>query len=98
LALLLVLVLLGAVILDASRAPDRQVTAALAVRAIHAYQHTASPVLSRIGFACRFTPTCSHYAETSLRKHGIVAGGWRALKRVARCGPWTPLGTKDPAD
>jgi putative membrane protein insertion efficiency factor len=87
-----------AVALDASRVPERQWTAALAIRAIHVYQRTLSPALDACGFKCRFTPTCSHYAEASLRKHGIIAGGWRALKRVARCGPWTPAGTVDLPD
>lgn len=81
---------------DASRAADRQWTAAGAIGAIHGYQHTLSPALARLGVACRFTPTCSHYAEAVLRKHGILRGGWLAARRVLRCGPWTPAGTADP--
>ena len=70
----------------------------MAVRAIHVYQRTLSPVLGACGLRCRFTPTCSHYAETVLRTHGIVVGTWRALGRIVRCGPWTPAGTVDPPD
>ncbi len=81
---------------DASRAAERQWTAALAIRAIHVYQRTLSPPLARLGITCRFTPTCSHYAEAVLRKHGILRGGWLAARRVLRCGPWTPAGTVDP--
>ncbi len=92
---LLAFVLLAGVALDASRAPDRQWTTAVAIAAIHGYQRTLSPVFDRCGLRCRFTPTCSRYAETSLRKHGILGGSWRTLRRVIRCGPWTPMGTVD---
>ena len=49
-----------------------------------------------IGTTCRFTPTCSHYAEACVERFGWVRGGGLALKRVLRCGPWTSLGTVDP--
>jgi len=81
---------------DVSREPDRQVTARAARAGIDLYQHTASPLLARLGVRCRFHPTCSVYADEALRKHGLVAGGWLSAKRVARCGPWTPQGTLDP--
>jgi len=81
---------------DVSRSPERQVTARAARAAIHLYQHSASPPLSRLGVRCRFQPTCSVYAEEALRKHGFLSGGWLSVKRIARCGPWTPMGTADP--
>jgi len=80
---------------DLARAPDRQFLAAAAVTAIHAYQLTLSPIVARTGVRCHFSPTCSHYAEASIRRHGLVAGGWLAVRRVVRCGPWTPMGTVD---
>jgi putative membrane protein insertion efficiency factor len=82
--------------LDACRAPERQWTTAFAIGAIHGYQRTLAPRFAAAGLKCRFTPTCSHYAEEVLRRHGIVVGGWRALARITRCGPWTPAGTVDP--
>ncbi len=90
--------LLAGVALDASRAPERQITAAIAVATVHAYQRTISPLLERCGVGCRFTPTCSRYAEAVLRKHGIARGAWLAVKRVVRCGPWTAAGSIDPAE
>jgi uncharacterized protein len=45
---------------------------------------------------CRFSPTCSSYAEVAIREHGAIEGGWLTVKRLLRCGPWTPKGTKDP--
>ena len=38
--------------------------------------------------ACRFTPTCSQYAQEAIRKHGPFRGGWLALRRILRCHPF----------
>lgn len=85
----------GAIVIDATRPPADQASARLAVAGIHLYQRTLSPRAARAGAVCRFTPTCSHYAEAVISRDGIVKGGWLAVKRIARCGPWTPKGTKD---
>ena len=66
-----------------------------ALAAIRGYQRTLSPIAARIGIRCRFTPTCSRYAEAVIARDGIVKGGWKALKRVARCNPFTSPGTRD---
>ena len=68
---------------------------AMAIGGIHAYQRTVAPLLTLAGTKCRFTPTCSHYAEIAITREGLWAGGWKAARRVARCGPWTPTGTRD---
>ncbi|MEJ2085885.1 MAG: membrane protein insertion efficiency factor YidD [Acidobacteriota bacterium] len=83
---------------DLSREPSRQVSAALMLRGIDLYQVTASPVLGRAGVRCRFEPSCSVYAERVIERHGALIGGFQAARRVARCGPWTPVGTLDPPD
>jgi putative component of membrane protein insertase Oxa1/YidC/SpoIIIJ protein YidD len=44
---------------------------------------------------CRFTPTCSRYAEIVIARDGAVRGGIKAIERIARCGPWTKPGTRD---
>jgi uncharacterized protein len=67
----------------------------IAIGSIHAYQRVLSPVAARIGLRCRFTPTCSRYAEIVIARDGVVRGGARALARIARCGPWTPAGSLD---
>jgi hypothetical protein len=90
------IVLAGALVFDVTRPPARQAGARLAVAGIHFYQQTLSSVAARGGVVCRFTPTCSRYAETVIARDGIVRGGWLTLKRIVRCGPWTPAGTKDP--
>jgi uncharacterized protein len=67
----------------------------LALAGIHAYQHTLSPLAARAGIRCRFTPTCSRYAAAVIQTDGVVRGGWKSLKRVARCNPLTRSGTRD---
>lgn len=53
--------------------------------AIRAYQYLVSPML---GPSCRFTPTCSEYAQQALKKYGAMKGGWLSIKRIGRCHPW----------
>jgi hypothetical protein len=67
----------------------------LAIAAILGYQRSLAPLAARAGARCRFTPTCSRYAEAVIKRDGLVRGGWRAVARIARCGPWTKMGTKD---
>ncbi|SRR5579885_3239375 len=93
-AVLLVLGLLFA--LDVSRPPADQWTARGLLGAIHLYQATLSPHMSQVGVRCRFVPTCSHYGEGAIRKYGTLRGTAKTAWRIARCGPWTPLGTYDP--
>jgi putative membrane protein insertion efficiency factor len=38
--------------------------------------------------ACRYTPTCSQYAQEAIVKYGPFRGGWLALKRILRCHPF----------
>jgi len=49
------------------------------------YQIFLSPILPR---SCRYTPTCSHYAVEALEKHGLIKGGYLAVKRIMSCHPW----------
>ena len=57
----------------------------LFVLPIRVYQLFISPVLPP---ACRFYPTCSAYALEAIMTHGVLRGGWLALRRLARCHPW----------
>ena len=49
------------------------------------YQLAISPWL---GKNCRYDPTCSHYTLEALKVHGLIKGGWLAMKRIASCHPW----------
>ncbi|WP_231976707.1 membrane protein insertion efficiency factor YidD [Mycobacterium sp. E740] len=37
---------------------------------------------------CRFMPTCSQYAVDALSEYGLLRGGWLAMVRLLKCGPW----------
>ena len=52
---------------------------------IRAYQLFLSPLL---GNNCRYYPTCSHYTQEAIQKHGTLKGSWLGVKRIARCNPW----------
>ena len=58
--------------------------------AIRLYQLTLSPIVSRD--ACRFHPTCSHYAYQAIFKYGAGRGGWMGFKRLLRCQPFNEGG------
>jgi len=66
-------------------------TAIIAV--LLAYKRWISPLLPR---ACRFTPTCSEYAQLAIRKRGTGRGSVLALFRVLRCNPLHPGGVDIP--
>lgn len=38
--------------------------------------------------ACRFQPSCSHYAYTAIERFGTLKGGRLALWRILRCNPF----------
>ena len=68
---------------------------AAVIGGIHAYHRIASPLAAHAGARCRLTPTCSRYAEVVIVRDGLIRGGWKAGRRIARCGPWTARGTVD---
>lgn len=59
------------------------------VALVRAYQVVVSPFL---GQTCRYYPSCSSYAVTALERHGVLRGGWLAVRRLLRCHPWSPGG------
>ncbi len=36
---------------------------------------------------CRFTPTCSEYAQQAIERFGAARGGQMAIRRILRCHP-----------
>lgn len=41
---------------------------------------------------CRFTPNCSAYGLTAVKRFGAVKGGYLALRRIVRCNPFSEGG------
>lgn len=57
----------------------------VALVGIRIYRAALSPFLFS---SCRYYPTCSHYGEEALKKHGFLKGSWLTVKRLARCRPF----------
>jgi uncharacterized protein len=88
--------LLGYGIADAFQAPQRQVSARMALVSIDAYRATVSPLLARSRLVtCRFHPTCSAYGRTAVERYGVPKGLFLAAGRVLRCHPFAK-GGEDP--
>ncbi len=56
----------------------------IVIKMIQFYKRFISPLLPP---ACKFVPTCSVYAIEAIERHGLLRGGWLAIKRVFRCNP-----------
>lgn len=65
----------------------------LEVLAISAYQKISHPIYSLLDrahlniFGCKYTPTCSVYAQEAIKKYGSMKGTSFAIKRILRCNP-----------
>lgn len=55
------------------------------VQALACYHRFLSPLLPP---ACRYHPTCSEYARRAIERYGLGRGGWKAIRRLARCHPF----------
>ena len=53
------------------------------------YRVVLSPLL---GPSCRFEPSCSHFVEESLARHGLWRGMRLGTARILRCHPFHPGG------
>ena len=56
---------------------------------LKAYHLLISPWL---GSRCRFTPSCSEYANQALETHGLAKGLLLTIRRLAKCHPWGQSG------
>lgn len=67
------------------RRRESSALSAVAIGLIRAYQWVISPLLPK---SCRFAPSCSEYAAEAMARHGLLAGGVLAARRLLRCHPW----------
>lgn len=61
---------------------------------IKLYGVVFSPLLHAFagpGFGCRYTPTCSDYAQQALEQHGLRRGSILTVKRLCRCHPFAKI-------
>lgn len=56
---------------------------------IRLYQRFISPLFPP---HCRFTPTCSAYAVTALKRYGAIRGTLLTVCRLVRCQPFCKAG------
>ena len=61
----------------------------LLVVLLKGYRLVISPLYGQV---CRYHPSCSAYALEAVQLHGAMRGSWLAVRRLARCHPWTPGG------
>lgn len=71
----------------------------LVIGVLRVYRAVISPLY---GPVCRYHPSCSAYALSAVTRFGAVRGTWMAVRRVARCNPWSfggydPVPGTDPA-
>jgi len=66
---------------------------AIMLAMIRFYRKHISPNTSA---KCRYTPTCSQYAQEAITRYGALKGGWLALRRFLRCNPFSRHDPYDP--
>jgi hypothetical protein len=71
----------------------RRAPAALALGLLWVYRRLLSPLKPR---CCRFSPSCSEYARLAIARHGLLHGGWLAIRRLGRCHPFSRAPWFDP--
>ena len=52
---------------------------------IRVYQVLISPFF---GTRCRFSPSCSEYANQAIEKFGFFQGAYKTISRLLRCHPF----------
>ena len=62
----------------------------IALVPVRFYRRFLSPLKAQP--SCRFSPTCSAYAEEAVLRFGVFKGSTLALKRLLKCHPFHPGG------
>lgn len=66
-----------------------KITTYLATSLIRFYQVCLSPLKPA---CCRFTPSCSAYTMTAIKKFGVIQGSFLGFLRILRCQPLCKAG------
>ncbi len=65
----------------------------VALALLFVYRRLFSVVVTALfGDVCRFTPTCSEYAQICFRNHPPLTAGRLTLVRLCKCHPLGPFG------
>lgn len=72
---------------------SKPVHVSIALFGISIYQSFKYLIFSLFAFyaptsTCRHSPTCSKYAKQAIIKHGLIKGGFLALKQLLSCHPF----------
>ena len=62
------------------------------IKIIIIYKKTISKIFSKMGFHCKYYPTCSEYTMQAIEKYGCIKGGYYGAKRIIRCNPFSKGG------
>ena len=57
---------------------------------IHVYRIAAPElkVLFGLQSSCRYSPSCSEYTESAIKRSGTLKGLWEGARRILRCTPF----------
>jgi|TARA_A100001037_G_C14988455_1_gene561405 Uncharacterized conserved protein len=67
-----------------------------ALRMIIAWRKSPSAKIQKMRKGCLYTPSCSAYTFTYIRRHGLLRGAWNGLLRIKRCDARKYKGGHDP--
>ena len=59
---------------------------------INLYKKYISPIFHKLGFDCKFYPTCSEYTKQAIEKYGVIKGCYLGIKRILKCNPFSKGG------
>ena len=56
------------------------------------YQKHISKYFGKMGFHCKYYPSCSEYTKQAIIKYGIFKGCFKGIIRIFRCNPFSKGG------
>lgn len=59
---------------------------------INLYKRYISPIFHKLGFDCKYYPTCSEYTKQAIEKYGVIKGCYLGIKRILKCNPFSKGG------